>query len=160
MHIESARMLEEGVPHSESIPWMMRNLPDMGWQNGVVVIDGMRHPDEYESMKELFPSSILVFCDCPEDEVIRRICGRDKVTQEEAKKFLGNQAEEDRREFFMSKADFIITPETNLKEVAKQIGLLLKSNGDSLVIGASGRMGAGKSTFAKALKEYLSQEEK
>ncbi|MFA6896702.1 MAG: hypothetical protein WCQ96_00225 [Patescibacteria group bacterium] len=149
-------MLEEGIPHSESIPWMMRNLPDLGWYNGVVAIDGIRHPAADESMEELFPSSILVFCDCPEKEIIRRVCKRDGVTEKEAKKFLGNQAEEDHREYFLRKADFIITPATDLKEVVKQIGLLLKSNGNSLVIGIAGRMGAGKSTFANTLVEYLS----
>ncbi len=60
-----------------------------------VLLDGFRHVDIWHSFKKYYPSANLVFCDVSCKEQIRRICLRDKISEQEALQILNHPIEQD-----------------------------------------------------------------
>lgn len=74
------------------LKWAMDNSPNIDW-NGPLIIDGLRHIVVYEYIVELFPETILIYCNCDKQTQINRILSRDKITEDEAIKIVSHSTE-------------------------------------------------------------------
>lgn len=74
------------------LEWTIEHSPNINW-NGPLLIDGLRHLAVYECILEMFPSTILVYCNCNVQTQINRIVARDKITKEEALKIISHPTE-------------------------------------------------------------------
>lgn len=124
LHQKSEEFLET-VSDKNLLSWMKENLPEFGWDQGFMVIDGIRLPGNYEGMKELFPHRALVYCLCPEKTRIERIMDRDHLLREDVMKFFSDKMEKVDDVYFLNQTKLILTPGDNPIAIAESIRLLL-----------------------------------
>ncbi len=74
------------------LKWAMEHSSDVNWTESLV-IDGVRHVAIYQRITEIFPKTILVYCDCDTQTQINRILTRDKITKKEAIKVISHPTE-------------------------------------------------------------------
>ncbi len=99
--------------------WTMENASSISWKNGII-LDGFRHKDVYKEFKFIFPNSILIFCDCPKDAQVVRICQRDKISPREAREIIEHPSEQDIKAL-QDSADFIFTPQDTPQKLIEWI---------------------------------------
>ena len=125
LHKESKKFLET-VSDKNLLSWMKENLPEFGWDQGFIVVDGIRLPGNYEGMKELFPHNALVYCHCPEETRIVRIMDRANLSREDVMESFSDKMEKVDDGYFLSQTNLILTPDDNPIEIAESIRLLLE----------------------------------
>ena len=105
---------EKGFMH-----WIIQNASAVSWEKGVI-LDGFRHQDVYQEFNQIFPNSILIFCDCSITTRIDRICYRDKISPVEAKKIIEHSSEQ-KVNNLKNYADFVYTQENSLQSLVEYI---------------------------------------
>lgn len=125
LHQKSEEFLET-VSDKNLLSWMKENLPEFDWEQGFIVVDGIRLPGNYEGMKELFPHRALVYCHCPEETRIVRIMDRANLSREDVMKSFSDKMEKVDDVYFLNQTKLILTPEDDPTEIAESIRLLLE----------------------------------
>ena len=107
------------------LKWAMNNSPNTDW-NGSLVIDGLRHVAVYESIVELFPETILVYCSCDPEVQVNRILSRDKITKEEAIKIVSHPTERYIQEL-EPYAHIVYRPESDIQDIMRQLDKIIQN---------------------------------
>lgn len=67
--------------------WIICHSSGVLW-NEPLVLDGVRHIAMYESLKKVFPVSVLVYCACDEEIQLKRMMDCDRISREDAERIL------------------------------------------------------------------------
>lgn len=103
----------------EFMHWIIQHSTLIDWKKELIM-DGFRHVEVYDEFKTLFPKTRLIFCDCPLDTQIFRICQRDKILPNKAREIITHSTEKETKSL-KDRADFIVTPDTEYKLLHKWV---------------------------------------
>lgn len=74
------------------LQWSIEHSPHIRWDSALV-IDGLRHGAIYSRLVEIFPQTILIYCNCDPETQITRLMERDKVDRNKAEQIILHETE-------------------------------------------------------------------
>lgn len=125
LHQKSKGLLKT-VEYHKILDWFMENTPNIDWSSGIIIIDGIRHPDSYKRMKCLFGRRCaLVYCHCPDEIRFERIVKRGLLTAEIVEQTFSDEIENSNAAYFLDEATQAFFHNDNPIEVIARIVPLL-----------------------------------
>ena len=73
--------------------WSIEHSSKSRW-NSSLIVDGLRHAGIYRCLLDMFPLSLLVYCDCSPTTQLKRIITRDHISANEAQGILCHETEQ------------------------------------------------------------------
>lgn len=120
---EESRILTEQVSSWNFPLWLVMNTPSIHWdREGIILVDGGRTPDEARRMQDIFSSMILVYCDCPLEERVRRLQEGRGASSEVVGLSNSQSLEADySREFLAMEGVIVASPDVPIEETVRRI---------------------------------------
>lgn len=103
---EKSRQIVARVGNYGAMDWFVENSPEINWK-GNLIVEGCRHPETFQRMKELFGSCLLIHCSCPRAVQIQRIMDRDGLSLRQTLDVVSSPTEEDLDHEFFTVADVV-----------------------------------------------------
>lgn len=88
--------------------------------DGSLIIDGLRHKEIYEHILNMFPQTLLVYCDCDLETQISRTVARDGIGENEAKQILSHETEMHVEEL-RAVAQLVFQPNDRVEDFIKKL---------------------------------------
>jgi len=122
---EKSRQIVACVGNYGAMDWFVANSPEINWK-GNLIVEGCRHPETFQRMKELFGSCLLIHCSCSKAVQIQRIMDRDGLSLEQTLDVISSPTEEDLDHEFITIADVMHNEQTQQVETLNVLMRLLK----------------------------------
>lgn len=126
--VESLQNLGQGLishlGYDGFLQWIIGHSSNILW-DGPLVLDGVRHMAMHESLKRVFPISVLVYCVCGKEMRLERMVNRDGISRQNAERILSHPLEQFISEL-ESQTNLFFQPGDSTDDFLAQLDALIK----------------------------------